>query len=113
MDLIDIFLGVVGIYLVISSYYVIKKGKLILLAFGYTYIEGRKVSNIKKLEKDLSDTSKFLGIALILTFIIKIVNLNKIETITTLASIFEWIFIVKYCIEMFIINTKIRKEKYE
>lgn len=113
MDLVDIFLGFIGIYLVISSYYVVKKGKLILLAFGYTYIEGRKVTNIKKLEKDLSDTSKFLGIVLIVTFIIKLINFSNIAIIETLVSIFEWIFIIKYCIEMFIINTRIRKEKYE
>jgi len=113
MDLMDIFLGFIGIYLVISSYYVKKKGKLILLAFGYTYIEGRKVTNIKKLEEDLIKASKFLGIALILTFIIKIVNFNNIGIIVRFVSIFEWIFITKYCIEIFVINTKIRKEKYE
>lgn len=113
MELIDIFLGVIGIYLVVASYYVVKKGKLILLAMGYTYIEGRKVTNIKKLEEDLSKTSKFLGIALILTFIIKIINFNNIAIITTLVSVFEWIFIIKYCIEIFVINTNIRKEKYE
>lgn len=107
MDLIDVFLGLLGIYLVIASYYIIKKDKLILLAFGYTYIEGRKVTNIKKLEKDLSESSRFLGIALIICFIIKILYYNNI------INIFEWIFIIKYCIEMFVINTRIRKEKYE
>ncbi|WP_300384069.1 hypothetical protein [Clostridium sp.] len=113
MDLMDVFLGFIGIYLVIASYYVIKKGKLILLAVGYTYIEGRKVNNIKRLEKDLSKSSKFFGRALIITFIIKIVNINNIAIITNIIGIFEWIFIIKYCIEMFIINTNIRKEKYE
>ena len=109
MDLMDILLGLIGVYLIISSYYVKKKGKLILLAFGYTYIEGRKVTNIKKLEDDLIKASKFLGAALILTFIIKLINVNVIRII----SIVEWIFIIKYCIEMFIINTNIRKSKYE
>lgn len=107
MNLLVIFKLILGIYLLISSYYIVKKDKLILLLWGYGYILGKKVDNIKGLESDLAKSAKIFGIALIIFSIIDFNDNNP------LIGILEVIFLIKYLIDSYIINKNIINEKYD
>jgi hypothetical protein len=107
MNLEFLFRFLIGVYLLIASHYVVKKDKLILLIGGYAYIQGKKITNIKKLSKDLSGNAKFLGIALILFSIIDPYNSKGI------IPILQWGCILKYLLDIYVIRRNIINEKYE
>jgi hypothetical protein len=107
MSLEFLFRFLIGVYLLIASYFVVKKDKLILLIGGYAYIQGKKVTNIKKLSKELSDSAKFLGVALIVFSIIDPYNSNGI------VGVLEWGCIIKYLLDIYVIRRNIINEKYE
>lgn len=95
----SIFLFIIGVYLLISSYLILVKGKLFTILFGYTLRESKLIEDNKRLVSKLGTISIgygvfFTSVSIIINFYNNVI-FDQITYLAFIALILNMFFIIR------------------